>query len=649
MSVYEQFIQSKAPGQPPIKPRSVYEQFLQSKQSQPTFGEKALQQFPSTIESLAELQTDPLSLKAIKDNPLNFVYSAGKAIKDIFVKEAESAANFVASFTSEGRPTSEKIGTGLELIGSSAGVVFSPITALFAGAKDIPILGSVARVIELPFVASGEAGAKAGEQLIDHLPISQEAKNKIKPGVQEIFALAGQIALGKAGEVVGKKVLPSEIAKSKIAELTKKYGAEDAKTIVEKAKDLAKEREVRVRLEPEELKVEAPKEIIAEKPKKETKPTIPSELAQEARKYKSAEEFVKSRSPFKGYSIADEFGATSLYHETDPNTAFNLVRASQDKRGLFVSADIDFALGQKGKGAIVEFEPHLFTGVKNKKPAQEFVEKTSGVKEIIIEQGGFDPTKSVRSVIFKSKEAENAAKIGRKSAKDFLTGNVLKFSREEMPNGWIRYINPKSSKSQLTDIWNQATGGVKEKPVVPPIKGTGQIKIRGLAKGVEAKAVENRLTKGFGELPEYRTVSMKDQAQKATDLVNKDFELAKKIAMGEEAPPRGLLPESVFNAVEEKAIKEADVNTLRDLATISKLTSEATTMGQRIRTLAERDPDSAVGAISEVVKAREEAVKSRIKNIDKVKKETAEAIKKEIKKTSPTKETWSSFVDSIQC
>jgi hypothetical protein len=68
------------------------------------------------------------------------------------------------------------------------------------------------------------------------------------------------------------------------------------------------------------------------------------------------------------------------------------------------------------------------------------------------------------------------------------------------------------------------------------------------------------------------------------------------------------LPESVFVAVEQKAIAEGDVNTLRELAT-GKLTSEATTMGQRIRALGEREPDSPVKAIQDVVSARAKGVK----------------------------------------
>jgi len=184
-----------------------------------------------------------------------------------------------------------------------------------------------------------------------------------------------------------------------------------------------------------------------------------------------------------------------------------------------------------------------------------------------------------------------------------------------------------------------------------PIVGDGATKVRSLAQGVEAKAIEKNLTQGFGDLPEYQSVSMKDQAMKAADILNKDFEQAKRIALGHEAAPTGVIPESVFIAVEDRAIKTGDVNTLRDLATKSKLATEATSMGQRIRTLAERDTESPTGAITDIIKAREEAFKKRakVKSVEIEKNKVSREIQKEIKKAKPTKEDWNSFVRSLEC
>lgn len=180
-----------------------------------------------------------------------------------------------------------------------------------------------------------------------------------------------------------------------------------------------------------------------------------------------------------------------------------------------------------------------------------------------------------------------------------------------------------------------------------PIEGTGEIKTRSLSQGVEANAIEKELTNGFGDLPQYKQVSMVEQAQRASEMVNYDYETAKQVALGEKAPPKGLLPESVFVAVEKKAVQEGDATTLRNLATRSSLSSEATTMGQRIRTLAERDPESPVGAIADISKARETALKGQ--DVPKLRKEVVSQIKESIKETSPKNQNWSEFVDSITC
>lgn len=186
---------------------------------------------------------------------------------------------------------------------------------------------------------------------------------------------------------------------------------------------------------------------------------------------------------------------------------------------------------------------------------------------------------------------------------------------------------------------------------VRPVAGTGDLNTRGLSEGIEAKAIENRLTYTFGDLPEYRAVSMADQAIKAEDFLDKDYDAAKEVALGRKPPPRGLLPESVLVAVERRATKEGDVDTIRRLATNSGLSVEATTMGQRLRTLGERDQSSPVGAIKSVQDAREAALKSR--NIDPVKAKTdvVKQIKSEIKRTaaSSKRPTWESFISQITC
>jgi hypothetical protein len=177
-----------------------------------------------------------------------------------------------------------------------------------------------------------------------------------------------------------------------------------------------------------------------------------------------------------------------------------------------------------------------------------------------------------------------------------------------------------------------------------PVEGTGPAQTRGLSAGVERKALVNKLATTVGDLPEYKTVSMADQASRAADLIASDPALARRVALGEANAPDGVLPESVFVAVENKAIAEGDVATIRDLAT-GKLTGEATTMGQRIRTLGERDPDSPVGAIKNVIEVRMKGVK----DVPRATAETVDLIRAQLAKAKIKPEAWADFVNSLRC
>jgi hypothetical protein len=185
---------------------------------------------------------------------------------------------------------------------------------------------------------------------------------------------------------------------------------------------------------------------------------------------------------------------------------------------------------------------------------------------------------------------------------------------------------------------------IEETPQVTP-----EIKTSKLAQGVEQKAIEKKLTSGFEGLPEYAKVNVADQAKAATDLLQTNRETAINIAMGHELPPEGILPESVFVAVENHAIQIGDVELLRQLATASSLPTEATGMGQRIRMLAERDPNSAVTAMKKVMTVKEEAATKKYGDLTKVKQKIKNQIKTELKKTVPKAKDWQGFIDELTC
>lgn len=182
---------------------------------------------------------------------------------------------------------------------------------------------------------------------------------------------------------------------------------------------------------------------------------------------------------------------------------------------------------------------------------------------------------------------------------------------------------------------------------LPVAKGTGDTARNKLGSSVEQKAIAAKLTKGLGDLPQYSKVNMKQQAEDALALLAKDEQKAKMIALGQEAPPANLLPESVYTAVENKALKDGNIELITQLANSTRV-GEATAMGQRIRALGERTPDSAVSGIVKLKEARVKAFETKQGTT------ATKAVSEEIRairqaKPKVVKETFESFVESLKC
>lgn len=161
---------------------------------------------------------------------------------------------------------------------------------------------------------------------------------------------------------------------------------------------------------------------------------------------------------------------------------------------------------------------------------------------------------------------------------------------------------------------------------------------------IEAKTVADDLSKGFEGTAEYDPVTVKEQAKRATDLVNNDLEKARNILNGREKLPDGLRAAPLIDAVERYARKTKDVKLLRDIAS-SHLVSETSIHAQEMRLMAERHPLSPVKLIQEVQKARQGIAKKRYRN------QTVTDVVNEIKKNVPKQKPrdWVSLVESLKC
>ena len=141
--------------------------------------------------------------------------------------------------------------------------------------------------------------------------------------------------------------------------------------------------------------------------------------------------------------------------------------------------------------------------------------------------------------------------------------------------------------------------------------GEGEVKVRGTPASIMAQAIENELVEEnkpiHDELPTYRAMNMKEQADKSLALIEEDVEQAKRVAFYKEPAPLNLFPENVFSALRIYAQRTGDVDLLMDLALNEDVVREHTIMGKRIKSL-DTDQDFAdpVRAIREIVVARKD-------------------------------------------
>lgn len=161
-----------------------------------------------------------------------------------------------------------------------------------------------------------------------------------------------------------------------------------------------------------------------------------------------------------------------------------------------------------------------------------------------------------------------------------------------------------------------------------------------VGKSIEAKTIEDDLSKGFEGTAEYDPITFKEQGKKVADLINTDLEKAKAIMNGNERLPDDLRGSALITGLEKYARENKDVELLRDLAK-SPLVAETSRHAQELGLLRERAPYSPVKLIQEVETARGKI--SRPKAV--------RAVVQEIKATirTPKPKDWAEFVESIKC
>lgn len=378
------------------------------------------------------------------------------------------------------------------------------------------------------------------------------------------------------------------------------------------------------------------------KPQEEVKKTDQLEaLKNEARKYKSAEEFVKAQ----GTPVYH--GGTKIRDSLDITKAGSKESNRAAKEGFWFAKDINTA---KGYGSVVM---ESYPNMKNPKVIDAGGKMFGDMRDIIDE-------------------------IVPQAKKDGFDGVIIKNLSDE--KNWGQY-NPTDhyvvfspdkikTKSQLTDIYNQAKGetpplspteekadrGVVEKPQEVPIVEPKTVEVPRsqlpVGEGREkVSRLEERVTESLQNIPDevkerlgikYQEMNKKEQIQKASEYVINNPEEALKVLSGDKEAPKGILTNAIYVAMQNLA--KGDVALARKLTSIS-----STRMGQEISILTEIDPNSPVKLMQEIVKFREEAFKKRYgdKSPTETKKKIVKEIQSKVKK--PDKYDWNAFINSIEC
>lgn len=482
---------------------------------------------------------------------------------------------------------------------------------------------------------STEVGKLAQKQIATPFEILSE---KSQQAGDLVYDKTGSPLLATATRVAGEAipfVAPVVVAKG----LKGIKGAVKAPEI-----DLGKVSEKPYSITPDVERVAKVEKPVAETPK-EVAPEIKAEaqkvepavdpLIEEARKYKSAEEFVNSQLYYHG--------TNKTFKEFKHTTNAELGRGYYFTPDMFAAQK--FAWGKKvnqgGKQNIITVTPTfkkpliLGEGVDGKL-ALELWEKSSarnpngGAIEKIAKDGGYD------AIIRKGYgEGEEIMIFDKK--------NIKIQSQAATPEEVLSQTA--ETKADLTSIWNKAHEGVKaeipkaETPLEgKPAKSAVDVNKVIAEKGFEALPDE--------ELAKYNPITKADTISKIDTLLKADESSAIEMAKGNMPIPNDIQAQVLFNTVEKLAEQKGDIQTLMDLAK-SPLAEQRSLSAQNLGASAwNKIKDTIVEKIQEVKKARE----SKITDV-KMKEKVSKSLKEETQKINLSKEelSWDRFLSKIEC
>lgn len=260
------------------------------------------------------------------------------------------------------------------------------------------------------------------------------------------------------------------------------------------------------------------------------------------------------------------------------------------------------------------------------------------------------PIRKLKSIEGDRELAQQEFKTGKKSMTDLpvlvrkevdgsltvLDGNGRIVQAENAGKKTIKITTDETLYRKLTET---------KEPVYKPTIAPSAVPNR-----IQNSAISKGLKDTFGNTFEHDIITFEDQALKVGEIIDQDPEKAIRIALGQELPDNGALPESVLMAVVKQAEKNGDAELLIKLAEAEHgVAQEASILGARIKMYDQQLEDEAFRNINKVVEGRKSLFESKKGSLAKAKTSEVESIKKEIAKVKATKDEWLDFVNSIEC
>jgi hypothetical protein len=337
-------------------------------------------------------------------------------------------------------------------------------------------------------------------------------------------------------------------------------------------------------------------------------------IEQEARKYKSAEEFVEEIQLQKEHEEIK-----SSIDNIKENLSKNIGEESTPllkKLGISNENDASNSISWKN---MKEFDGNMLNDIKI---IYNHLAEKENKPAILKLRFGDNPNNpfSGMSGVMEEGEINQAIVTNVKSIYNNLS--------EQIQNE-LNKPSAKANEQQLTDIWNKAQKKVA--PKTQETKAEGKTKVSGLGKSIMREAIARGLAEDFGDLPTFQIRSQKGElADKVADFIENETELAKKIALLEAPEQSGMRSQEIFKALTIKAFAESDINTIEELAKSEKANAALTEYGQRVQASDTGLSNDPIKIIRGVIKDRAEYNKNNgnKKEINNLSAQLAEVEKK---------------------